>query len=107
MGTTQTIAIAGSEGHARRRWVANAIELNRHTTCMKIRGSVVSLSFIFPHPPENEKKKKKKIQCVHVDFTSNNSFYPTTSVHPESVLILHPMEIQILGQIISGVWTCM
>ena len=26
---------------------------------MKIRGSVVSLSFIFPHPPEDEKKKKK------------------------------------------------
>ena len=27
---------------------------------MKIRGSVVSLSFIFPHPPEDEKKKKRK-----------------------------------------------
>ena len=25
---------------------------------MKIRGSVVSLRFIFPHPPEDEKKKK-------------------------------------------------
>ena len=28
-------------------------ELNRHTTRMKIRGRVVSLSFIFPHPPED------------------------------------------------------
>ena len=27
-------------------------------TCMKIRGSVVSYSFIFPHPPEDKKKKK-------------------------------------------------
>ena len=27
-----------------------ATELNRHTTRMKIRGSVVSLSFILPHP---------------------------------------------------------
>ena len=27
---------------------------------MKIRGSVVSLSFLFPHPPEDRKKKKKK-----------------------------------------------
>ena len=27
------------------------------TTRMKIRGSVVSSSFIFPHPPEDEKKK--------------------------------------------------
>ena len=26
-----------------------------HTTCMKIRGSVVSLSFFFPHPPEDKK----------------------------------------------------
>ena len=25
-----------------------------------IRGSVVSLSLIFPHPPEDEEKKKKK-----------------------------------------------
>ena len=24
---------------------------------MKIRGSVVSFSFIFPHPPEDKKKK--------------------------------------------------
>ena len=30
-----------------------AIELNRHTTCMNMHGSVVSLSFIFPHPPED------------------------------------------------------
>ena len=35
-------------------------ELNRHTTRMKIRGSVVSSSFIFPHPPEDEEEKKKK-----------------------------------------------
>ena len=34
-------------------WIAKAIELNRQTTCMKIRGSVVSLSFICPHPPED------------------------------------------------------
>ena len=26
---------------------------------MKIRGSVVSLSFFFPHPPEDEKKKNR------------------------------------------------
>ena len=30
-----------------------------HATCMKIRGSVVSLSFIFPHPPEDENKNKE------------------------------------------------
>ena len=28
---------------------------------MKIRGSVVGLSFIFPHPPEDENKNKKKV----------------------------------------------
>ena len=41
-------------------WVAKATELNRHTTRMKIRGSVVSLSFsfLFPHPPEDKKRKK-------------------------------------------------
>ena len=27
---------------------------------MKIRGSVVSLSLIFPHPPEDKKKTKKR-----------------------------------------------
>ena len=27
---------------------------------MKIRGSVVSLSFVFPHPPEDKKQKKQK-----------------------------------------------
>ena len=32
----------------------------RHTTLIKIRGSVVSLSFIFPHPPEERKRRKKK-----------------------------------------------
>ena len=31
---------------------------------MKIRGSVVSLSFIFPHPPEDMKKKKKKLRTA-------------------------------------------
>ena len=30
---------------------------------MKIRESVVSLSFIFPHPPEDIKKKKSPIAC--------------------------------------------
>ena len=37
-----------------------AIELHRHTTCMKIRGKCGELElFFFPHPPEDEKKKKK------------------------------------------------
>ena len=30
---------------------------------MKNRGSVVSLSFIFPHPPENNHKKKTTAYC--------------------------------------------
>ena len=33
---------------------------------------------------------------VCVVFTLNRSFYPTTSVHPVSALILHPREIQIM-----------
>ena len=37
---------------------AKATELNRHTTPMKTRESVVSLSFIFPHPPEDGEEKK-------------------------------------------------
>ena len=53
MGTAHAIAKVGFEGCASWRWVAKATELNRHTTRMKIRGSVVSLSFIFPHPPED------------------------------------------------------
>ena len=32
-----------------------------HTTRMKIRGSVVSLCFIFPHPSEDEEKKKNAV----------------------------------------------
>ena len=69
-GTADAIAIVGSEGHASQRWVANAIELNRHTTCMKVT-SVVSLSFILPHPPEDEKKKGNILQ----HFTALFSVY--------------------------------
>ena len=49
------IAIVGSEGCASQRRVAKATELNRHTTRMKMRGSVVSPSFFFffsPYQPE-------------------------------------------------------
>ena len=56
------------------------------------------------------KKNKKKEQhkqihrnsghnvVIAVVFTSNRSFYPTTSsaVHPVSVLILHPREIRLV-----------
>ena len=45
--------------------IIDITELNRHTTRMKIRGSVVSLSFIFPHPPEDERKK-------YIDYTDIN-----------------------------------
>ena len=51
--------------------IRDTFELNRHTTRIKIRGSVVSLSFIFPHPPEDEKKKNYYrmywIQCTVED----------------------------------------
>ena len=39
---------------------------------MKIRGSVVSLSFIFPHPPE-DKKKTKKLE-VYIGRSEGNQF---------------------------------
>ena len=42
-----------------------AIEMNRHTTCMKICGSVVSLSFIFPHPPGDKKNHKHTVYQVY------------------------------------------
>ena len=35
VGTVRAIAITGTEGHASLRWIANAIEVNRHTTSMK------------------------------------------------------------------------
>ena len=35
--------------------------------------------------------------CLCVVFTLSRYFYPTTPVHPQSVLILHSREIQILG----------
>ena len=35
---------------------------------MKMRGSVVSLSFSFPHPPEDLKKKKKKNVPIILTF---------------------------------------
>ena len=37
------------------------VVLAGRTTRMKIRGSVVSKSFIFPHPPEDKRRRKKKI----------------------------------------------
>ena len=42
IGTAHAIPTMGSEGCASQRWAAKAAELNRHTTRMKIRGSVVS-----------------------------------------------------------------
>ena len=53
-------------------------ELNRHTTRMKIPGSVVSESFIFPHPPEIEKKlkktKKKYLYCRMIIKLNDHRF---------------------------------
>ena len=40
----------------------DGFESNRHTACMKMRGSVLSLSYTFPHPPEDTRKRKKKWQ---------------------------------------------
>ena len=37
----------------------DGFESNRHTACMKMRGSVLSLSYTFPHPPEDTRKRKK------------------------------------------------
>ena len=61
------IAIVGSEGCASQRRVAKATELNRHTTRMKMRGSVVSLSFIFffSHPPEDKNNIEKEM-CIEL-----------------------------------------
>ena len=43
------------------RGSANTIELNRHTTCMAIRGTVMRLiSLVFPRPPEALNKSKKE-----------------------------------------------
>ena len=54
----------------------SVFELNRHTTRTKIRGSVVSLSFIFASSAgeDNKKKnmKKKKKWSVHA---SSKSFF--------------------------------
>ena len=38
----------------------NLVYYNQRRALMKIRESVVSLSFIFPHPPEDKQEKKKK-----------------------------------------------
>ena len=40
-------------------WYVLQTHLVNYTTRMKIRESVVSSSFNFPHPPEDQKKKKK------------------------------------------------
>ena len=42
IGTAYAIPTMGPEGCASWRWAAKATELNRHTTRMKIRASVVS-----------------------------------------------------------------
>ena len=53
--------------------------------------------FHYHTPPPKNGIAPTSRQCVCVVFTLNRSFYPTTSaVHPVSVLILHPREIQIM-----------
>ena len=50
---TMTMPGTASRDSSRYRHHGNAIESNRHTTCMKIRGSVLSC-FIFPLQPEDK-----------------------------------------------------
>ena len=63
MYTVALYAGLGRQLSSTTRWIGKAIELNRHTTCMKIRGSVVSLSFIFPNPI------RRRLICTPI-FTS-------------------------------------
>ena len=42
---------------------------------MKIRGSVVSQSFIFPHPPEDEEKKKKVKYVYALEFPGDRRLH--------------------------------
>ena len=57
-------------GNRRTRQLAPDFESNeliRRTTCMKIRGNLVSLSAFFPHPPEDRNmfKTRKKKKLAH------------------------------------------
>ena len=65
IGTGRAIAIVGTNRHVSKRWIANAI-LNRHPRCLKVGGSVVSLSFMFPHLTEHEKQIVQSIDLCYL-----------------------------------------
>ena len=59
---------------------------------MKIRGSVVSLRFIFPHPPEDkEKKKSAELQLRAIDLLrKRHNIRPLTHSHQTEGFIFGP-----------------
>ena len=66
---------------------------------MKIHGSVVSLSFIFPHPPEDEKKKKKKKKKSNVTEAKPKRNRPKTDPKqdqskPRGILKPYPVSLR-------------
>ena len=54
-------------------------ELNRQPTCVNIRESVVSLSFIFPDSPEDVKKEKKDPMGLPTGFAILSVLWCPTS----------------------------
>ena len=62
---------------------------------MKIRGSVVSLSLIFPNPPEDEKKKKKEYSSVTPLDHRGDQLYITHCPGGVSGYILEPGIVQL------------
>ena len=65
---------------------------------MKIRGSVVSLSFILPHTPEEKKKKKTTVFDVRVPLVEEK-IKPTRKVIAEGVYVLWVALVRVVGSI--------
>ena len=72
---------------------------------MKIRGSVVSLSFIFPHPPKDKIKKSiqksnnpsserlEELLLLGSEITKSADFWPRLCLSPEITMISGPIVV--------------
>ena len=75
VGTCRAAAATEAEGYTGQRWIATAIELNRHDTY----GSAMSSSFVFLHPTED---KQKIVTVGHFSTALSIKTYPSPNPSP-------------------------
>ena len=72
-------------------WIGNAMESNRHTTCMKIRGIALSSSFIVYFAPSAGRWKKKRKKKTRIPMQRDQRIEASIG-RPGDAYILSPTQ---------------